>query len=137
LRSRFLVLGLLGALTGCGGFVHDEQLAGSYRLVAIDDDSSMIVCRRVSGASCVGDELPGPTVFAAGANDKYITIARHPLRDFHEDKAVTEYYYVVRPPESAFLKATDVVGPLTEAQFNADKDRLDLPQFSKNIDNLR
>ena len=39
MRVRLLALVLAGALAGCDGVVYDERLDGSYRLVAIDDDS--------------------------------------------------------------------------------------------------
>jgi hypothetical protein len=125
-------------LTGCD-VVHDEHLDGTYRLVAIDTIESMSVCRRLKDAWCVGDEMPGPTVFAAGASARYVVIARHPNEqgraDF--DRSVTEYYNVVRPPESAYLKDTDVVGPMDGQAFAAARARLGLPGFSRVIDELK
>lgn len=129
---------MLTALTGCSGYVRDEQLSGSYRLVAIDLDENMIVCRQIKGAACVGDELPGPTVFAAGADNHYVTIARHPMEmEPAPDKRVTQYYYVIRHRDDELLRDGDVIGPLNEAQFTAAKAQLHLPAFSKTFDDLR
>ena len=141
-HGRALKAGLfaivLGALaSGCGGFVHDEPLDQSYRLVAVDLSGDMMVCRRFGDASCSGDELPGPTVFAAGANSKYVTIARHPKAGGQINRTVTEYYYVIRPPETALLRSADVVGPLDQPQFDAARNRLGLPGFAKVFADLK
>jgi len=137
LRKHLASLGFACLLSACGGFVHDEQLDRSYRLVAVDTSDDMIVCRRFTGADCVGDELPGPTVFAAGANPNYVVIARHPRGEQGTDKSVTEYYYVKRPPEDVPLRAENVVGPLTLAAFQADQQRLGLPRFTRTLSDLK
>jgi hypothetical protein len=125
-------------LGGWNDVVHDERLDGTYRLIAIDTREAMIVCRRISGAFCVGDELPGPTVFAAGANSKYVVIARHPADPpAPPNKSVSHYYYVVRRAETDFLRDGDVVGPLSRRQFEAERRRLGLPPFSRVFGDLQ
>ena len=138
MRSGLLVPVLASVLVGCGsGFLHDEQLDESYRLVAIDTSDAMILCRRFSSGDCVGDELPGPTVFAAGANARYVVLARHPSNLSPPNKAITEYYYVIRPAETVPLHRGDVVGPLGAGQFAAEGRRLGLPAFSRVFADLR
>jgi hypothetical protein len=110
------------------GFVHDEVLVGPYRLVAVDIDRDMAICWSLPGGGCVGDGLPGPTVFAAGFNDDYLVAAAYPDR----------YYYVVRSPgDSRFPTEDEIVGPLTPAQFEQEKQRLNLPEFSRVFENLK
>ena len=138
MRIALPCLIMLAALAGCGGSDHDQQLSGSYRLVAIDLRENMIVCRRIAGAYCVGDKLPGPSVFAAGANKRYVTIARHPMAiGSASDRRVTEYYYVIRHRDDEALHDGDLIGPLNEAQFAAAQARLQLPTFSRDFDDLR
>jgi hypothetical protein len=140
---------MLGALlAGCapfGGFVHDEHLGGPYRLVAVDEMEQMGICRSVPDGSgdCVGDGLPSDTVFAAGINAQYLVAARRATRDpFGEapkNPGAIEYYYVVRtageggrgpPPEN-------IVGPLTEPDFNRARQELGLPEFTRVFEELR
>jgi hypothetical protein len=138
MRSNPVSLLILATLAGCGGYAYDEALSGSYRLVAVDELDNMIVCRRFAAGDCIGDELPGPSVFAAGANSHYVTIARHPMAPGSPpEKSVTEYYYVIRHTDRMFLHDGDVVGSLNEAQFDVAKDRLQLPAFSKVLSALR
>ncbi|MGZ6016133.1 MAG: hypothetical protein ACXWKM_10350, partial [Phenylobacterium sp.] len=77
MHARLIALPLAFLLAGCGGFVHDERLADEYRLVAVDIPEDMEACRRLPGNShdCVADGLPGPTVFAAGADRRFLVIA--------------------------------------------------------------
>jgi hypothetical protein len=128
---------MLAGLAGCG-FVREEQLSGIYWLVAVDSPESTMVCRRTSGTNCDGDELPGPSVFAAGADRRYVTIARHPeAPGSAPNKSVTEYYYVIRRRDDEALHRGAVVGPLTKEHFEAVKDRLHLPALTRIIKELR
>lgn len=131
------------ALAGCWfpqGFVHDEVLVGPYRLVAVDSPEQMMLCRSVGEeGDCVGDGLPGETIFAAGANDRYITLARHP-RTWPDppDRSVTEYYYVILTADAAERDPHGGVrGPYGEEQFERERARLGLPAFSRTFENLR
>ena len=121
------------------GPVYDKELVGPYHLNAIDVDDDMAICWSTPSGDCVGDGLPGPTVFAAGYDDKYVVAAVHP-RNFPDpsDRAVTRYYYVIRSPdENRTLPYAGIKGPFDEATFNAKKARLHLPQFSKVFDDLK
>ena len=121
-----------------GGLVHQEQLAGPYELWATDTMEDMILCRAID-SGCVGDGLPGDTIFAAGADERFITLARHPREWPNDpDRSVTEYYYVIRAPDEAERGPYGRVrGPFDEARFEAEKRRLGLPDFSRTFEELR
>ncbi len=138
-----LAIAMSVALSSClfeaFGFVHDQPLSGPYRLVAVDTREDMTVCRSLEGGDCLGDGLPGRTVFAAGANDRYLVIARHPSV-FGEpmNKAVTEYYVVERSPDEADpASRPEVFGPFDQAEFDARVRELSLPEFTIVFDDLR
>lgn len=138
---------LVGApiLVSCvpfSGFVHDEVLDGPYRLVAVDTEEDMIVCLTFRGDtnSCIGDGLPEPAVFAAGANARHVVIARHPRASLSRpDRAITEYYYVVRTPDEGErgLPAKNVKGPFDRQSFEEEKRKLNLPNFSRVFKDLK
>ena len=144
---RWVSLASLLCVVGCG-FVRDEVLDGPYRLVAVDAPDDMSLCRS-SGKEgvCVGDGLPGPTVFQAGANSQYIVLARHPLphdtwRPWQEykppDRSVTEFYYIVREAnEWDAVKPVSLFGPFNELEYQQEKKRLQLPEFSRVFDDLK
>ena len=144
LTSLILPLALLAS--ACGpfwGFVHDEHLAGPYRLVATDSDEQMSLCRSApnGGGDCFGDGLPGQTIFAAGADERYIVVGRHP-HDFITGNsppgATTEFYYVIRTPDEAERGPYGHVrGPFTEQQFENEKRRLNLPEFTRVFGHLK
>lgn len=130
---------LLAACVPFSGFVHDEVLVGPYRLNAVDTDEDMAICWATPEADCVGDGLPGPTVFAAGFDENYLVAAVHPSVSGQAlDKTVTHYYYVVRAPDEAQkLPYSGINGPFDEASFKLEKARLHLPEFTRTFDNLR
>ena len=134
---------LILALAACwpfAGFVHDETLAGPYRLVAVDADEQMAICRSVpASGDCFGDGLPGPTVYAAGADDRYLVAARHPYDGTTQNRGVTEYYYVKRlPGDGGAGTARDrTVGPLTGPAFLRARRQLGLPPFTGFFEDLR
>jgi len=128
-------------LAGCfpfSGLVHREALAGPYELWAIDTMEDMILCRSI-GDGCVGDGLPGDTIFAAGADERFIVLARHPREWPNDpDRSVTEYYYLIRSPDDAERGPYGRVrGPFDEQQFEAETRRLGLPGFSRTFEELR
>lgn len=144
-RAAFAVLaiGLAVGLSSCifeaFGFAHDQKLVGPYRLVAVDGREEMALCRSLEGGDCLGHGLPGRTVFAAGADDRYVVIARHPSA-FGEplNKAVTEYYVVERSPDEADLRfRPEVLGPFDQAEFDERVSQLSLPEFTIVFDDLR
>jgi hypothetical protein len=126
-------------VAGCG-FVTDEVLDGPYRLVAIDVREDMSLCRSIdTRGDCSGDGLPGPTVFQAGANSQYIVLARHPSRrNKAPDRSVTEFYYILRQAdEQNALKPVSVMGPFNELEYQQEKRRLQLPEFSRVFADLK
>jgi len=137
--SLVAALPLLLSCIGGWGFVHDQTLVGPYRLVAVDTREDMALCRSLEGGDCLGHGLPGRTVFAAGADERYLVIARHPSA-FGEplNKAVTEYYVVERSPDEADLRfRPEVLGPFDQAEFDARVRQLSLPGFTIGFDDLR
>lgn len=138
--ARNLVFALHASLliSGCFGFAHDEVFVGPYRLVAVDADEDMSICFSLADGSCVGDGLPGPTVFAAGFDDKYLVAAVHPPgAEGGPDRSTTHYYYIVRSSTSGTLPRNGTVGPLNEAQFTGETTRLHLPNFTRTFNHLK
>ncbi len=119
--------------------LYDETLVGPYRLVAVDDMASMSIMWEIPGGGRVGDGLPGPTVFAAGFDDRYLVAAVHPpvckplqadCHDFGMRRDVTEYWYVIRQPdEREHLPYKGIRGPFEKAHFQIVKRALNLPEF--------
>ena len=124
-------------LSGCG-FVHEETLVARYKLVAVDIQQDMSLCWSLDSGDCVGDGLPGPTVFAAGYDDKYVVAAVHPDQ---ADKKVTQFFYVVRDPRNENtnlgLRYAEIKGPFSESQYETEKSRLRLPDFSRTFAQLK
>ena len=120
--------------------LYDETLVGPYRLVAIDDMRFMSIVWEIPGGGMVGDGLPGPTVFAAGFDHRYLVAAVHPpvckpfepnCHDAGMRRDVTEFWYVIRQPdEREHLPYKGIKGPFDEATFDAEKRRLGLPEFT-------
>ena len=109
---RWATLGSLLCLAGCG-FVADEVLDGPYRLVAVDIRADMSLCRSIGAdGSCSGDGPP--------------------------DRSVTEFYYILRQAdERNALKPVSVMGPFSELEYQQEKRRLQLPEFSKVFADLK
>ena len=128
-------------MAGCGwqDFVHDEVLDGPYRLVAVDISEDMMLCRSFGKeGDCVGDGLPGPTVFQAGSNSQYIVFARHPRRGDRADRSVTEFYYILRQAdEPNAAKRVSVKGPFSDIEYQEEKRKLMLPEFSRVFSKLK
>ncbi len=123
-------------LSSCG-FVHDETLVARYKLVAVDDNSGMSLCWKMDSGDCNGDGLPGPTLFAAGFNEKFIVLATHP----NSNRSITRYFYIIRD-----LKNEDkgdashnfgVKGPFDQTQFDLQKANLHLPEFTRTFYDLK
>ena len=136
---RWACLGSLLCVAGCG-FVTDEVLDGPYRLVAVDVREDMALCRSIgTKGDCSGDGLPGPTVFQAGANSQYLALARHPSRrNEAPDRSVTEFYYISRQAdERDALKSVSVMGPFNELEYQQEKRKLQLPEFSRVFADLK
>jgi len=138
---RWTTLAILLCVGGCFGFLRDEVLDGPYRLVANKAPEDMMLCRSFgTEGDCVGDGLPGPTVFQAGWNTEYIVVACHPRRWSLEraDRSITEFYYVVRQADEwNAVRPVRVIGPLNEGEYQQEKRRLGLPEFSRVFTDLK
>jgi hypothetical protein len=124
-----LLAGIL--LSGCG-FVHDEKIIGPYRLAAVDVDQQMSVCYELASGGCIGriDE----TVFAVGADARYIVAQQHPSND----RTVTNYFILVIASDSELADPSkSVIGPLSEAAFRAKAQSLRLPAFTPTVASLK
>jgi hypothetical protein len=78
--------------------------------------------------------LVGPTVFAVGADDRYIVVKQHPATDGfgHYDQSVTKYFYIERTTSPDFReRQSRVTGPLSEREFQQRAAKLQLPSFQK------
>jgi hypothetical protein len=136
---RWVSLAILLCVAGCG-FVRDEVLDGPYRLVAIDIPEDMSLCRSIgTKGDCLGDGLPGPTVFQAGSNSQYIVFARHPRRgDEAPIRSVSEFYYISRQANEGDVRTpVSVSGPFNEFEYQQEKRRLQLPEFSRVFADLK
>lgn len=122
-------------VTSCGDVMRDQRIVGRYYLVAIDLSANTRVCFRPENAFCAGEGLPDATVFSAGGDARYVVVARHPAdENYRFDRSVTEYYYIIREPDDR--RVGRVVGPLNPEEFEAEAERLSLPEFSITIDRL-
>jgi len=79
------------------------------------------------------------TVFAVGADDRYIVAKQHPLRgdQSHFDRAVTNYFIVDRMLAATLPdRRKGVIGPLTKEQFDQKSAAMQLPSFTKTFQKL-
>lgn len=119
---------LLAFLRSWQGFYYDEHLNGPYYLTAINDLDEMALYYEDSNARI------GPTVFAAGWSEDYIVVKRYP----YVEKTVTEYYYLIRALDHGQADGHGSVrGPFSETEFMKEKERLNLPGFSTEIEALK
>jgi hypothetical protein len=111
--------------------MHDQNIDGPYRVVAIDVDEQMNVCYTIQDA-CVG--RISKTVFAVGHDASYIVAARH----LSNNRKITEYFYWVRSMDGLVADpSASVHGPFDAETFEAERVRLRLPSFDTTISNLR
>lgn len=136
-RWRLLALvGVLGGLVGCDLLAQDEWHSGDYVLTSIDSRGDMTLYVNHGNGSLAG--LVDPTVFALGADKRYIVIKQHPAKDGFGafDRSVTNYFVVTRLPGTLLVKETGVHGPMTKEQFEQLSATLHLPRFTKTLDDL-
>jgi len=130
---RALVIGVIFVfhLAGCG-FVHDEKIAGPYRLVAIDISEQMGVCYTLEKGDCIG-RIP-ETVFSVGWNERFIVAKQHPSNN----RSVTNYFILEMARDSKLADpSASVTGPLSAAAFEERVASLGLPPFTKTIEALK
>jgi hypothetical protein len=139
-----LVVSVLAALcSGCGPHpIIDRRWPdaywrhGPYVLIAIDTEAQMSLAFDSHGKR---DGLVGPTVFAVGADDRFVVAMQHPCDDgIHFDRAVTNYFIVDRATEASpgGPRSPEVEGPLSKAEFDDLSRELGLPGFSKTFADL-
>ena len=139
-RVKRLAIGLLPLLlAACGDDV--TPVDGPFYLTYLEtrDQMALYRCPKGPNDGCAIDGLPDATVFAAGADKMYIVVARHPRVGGATNRQVTEYFYFARIPqerEGWGFNPEKIVGPLTQVQFDADKSRLHLPEFSVHLRDL-
>jgi hypothetical protein len=121
----------LGYLAGCG-FVHDEEITGPYRLVAVDISEEMMVCFGLENGDCVG-RIP-ETVFSVGWNKRFIVAKQHP----QGNRAITNYFVLDMTLDNKLADpSTSVIGPLSISEFEVKAGVLGLPSFRKTIRSLQ
>ena len=146
-HSTLLITLATFALAGCSLPAVDEHVAGPYRLIATDE-SSLTTLDICNDDVCAGDGLPDPTVFAAGADAKYVVFAQHPASKPRgsgvdavgsaDDRSVTNYYYIIRVPDEARgIRKSNLIGPMDKKAFDEAKARMRLPGFSITLDDLK
>ncbi|MBL6938621.1 MAG: hypothetical protein ISS15_10205 [Alphaproteobacteria bacterium] len=129
-----LVLLTLPLLSACG-FVHEQTLVARYHLVAVDVYDDMMLCWSLDKGDCAG--LAGPTVYAAGFNDKYVVAASHPAG---ARTLGSEFTIISREPnredsENGEPRKIEVIKD--PAQYASLKARLNLPDFTVAFDELK
>jgi hypothetical protein len=127
MRTRRLCCLALIGVASCALFDYEShRIDGPYELVAVDELTRMSLAYDIGDGASV-DRVPA-TVFAAGANAKHVIAKRHP----GGDRSQTEWYILVRAQDSPTADASaSVIGPLTEAQFAAERDRLGVTRSLK------
>ena len=116
-----LIAVLCLAFAGCSKWWIDTcWKSGKFRLIAIDTESQMCLIHEDSPVALVGQ-----TVFAVGADSRYIVLKQHPPcgewgMDY--DWTITNYFIVGRDKR--------VQGPLNKREFDALSVSLSLPPFT-------
>jgi hypothetical protein len=138
--SWFCVALAAMALSACGQPL--REVSHPFYLTYIEDPNAMALFRCPDGpeGGCAIDGLPGPSIFAAGASEEYIVVARYPAEGYYAisadpgvDRSRVEYLYFARVPNETFgwgNNPEQIVGPLNEADFQRAKAELGLPDFS-------
>ena len=104
----------------------------SERYVAMEVDSPGQMNLAFDGGRGNTVGLVGPTVFAVGADDRYIVVKQHPATDGfgHYDHSVTNYFYIERTDSPDYReRQRRVTGPLSEQEFAQSAAALKLPSF--------
>ncbi|RIX27389.1 hypothetical protein [Sphingomonas edaphi] len=133
---RFLVLAFaLFILASCSP--QSSRIDGPYLLDITDIPEDAMVCYELPKGDCIG--RIEQTVFTVGSNEDYIVAARHPhkFEDTTLDRSRTEYFYLIRALDGPLVDPDVTVrGPFSRADFERERQRLDLPAFSHEIASL-
>ena len=86
------------------------------------EETALFRCPQGPDEGCAIDGLPGPRVFAAGADKKHVVVA-----------STQGYFYFARVPNETGgwgANPEKIIGPLTEEEFASAKQQLALPDFT-------
>jgi len=117
-----IFISLCCALAACGGIglAYDQKLVGNYGLAATDVMQQMSFVRFEASGSAIG--IVSETVFAAGWNERFVILKRHPAEANRTiNKSITEYYIFS-------VNDAAVRGPLSEAEFQKARLLLRVPE---------
>lgn len=123
LSVSFAFLAML--VVGCSQ--REREVSHPFYVMTIADsyERALFRCPEGPDGGCAIDGLPGPDVFAAGANASYVVVARHRASQ-------DEYFYFRRIPDEKQgwgASPERIVGPLEKSQFEAEAKRLGLPEL--------
>jgi hypothetical protein len=125
-------------ITGCpfppGTDAIDEPIIGPYKLYAQDDAEQSAVVYDIGGGAYI--YRVDPVVVDVGWNDSYI-VATSRLPDSPGGELSYYYIDIAKDGEYGGDREGAVVGPLTEARFEAAKSGLSLPEFTVHYPKLR
>jgi hypothetical protein len=130
-------MSMAALLTSCDALSPDTYWhSGDYELIAVDVKGQMTLSIDLHNGGAIG--IVGPTVFALGADDRYIVVKQHPAKDGfgHFDRGVTNYFVVTRVAGSEADQEKAVRGPLSADEFNRLLASAYLPPFTKTFPDL-
>ncbi len=137
--QSLLVVGGIALFASCGGLSLDTYWRSErYVLIAIDNPGQMQLSFDEGGGTATS--LVGPTVFAIGADEKYIVLMQHPSTNGFGafDRSITNFFVVERTASlSRAERGKGVRGPLTKGEFEKLQSNLSLPKFTKTFDELQ
>jgi len=149
-RKALIVSGVISPLLGIAiwtAFLITDartHVSGPFYLMYFETRDQMALFRCPDGPDrgCAIDGLPDATVYAAGADERYIVVARHPHveADHSFDQSVSEYFYFARINNERRgwgNNPEQIIGPLNDNQFRTAKRKLRLPDFSIVLDDLK
>ncbi|QAY75188.1 hypothetical protein [Sphingosinicella sp. BN140058] len=106
----------------------------------MDVREDVLLCRSLEEGGCAGDGLGGDTLFAAGASDRFITLAVHQRTwPRPKDLARTDDHYLIRSPDEAADggRCATLECPFDERTFANEKRRLGMPEFARVFQELK
>lgn len=116
---------------GCG-FVYDQHIVGPYRVFAVDVMQGTSVGYESANGTIV-TRIHGP-IYAYGYNLRYIVAARYAAAD----KSTSEYFVLDMAKDSEYAESSaSVSGPITREEFDSERARLNLPELSVTISELK
>ena len=137
MRGIAWAIAVAAPLTACD-MAGSRPIAGPYRLQPVEQHTQMIVVYDQGGGNYIS--RVEESVFAVGADDRYVVAARHPHEPGYSplDRSVTEYFYIDRARDQALADPSlAVVGPMDAASFQAASRKLGLPKLSREIASLK